>query len=128
VCSEETTHTHTTISLGSMLLTAAVSTMRHIIPFPDVHPWIMPKRLQLERLQLEEHLGAQELVERYRKAHDPVERPHYQIVWLLAQGKLTREVAHATGDSPEWIRELSRRYNERGAEGLGDRKYVAPQM
>jgi hypothetical protein len=53
----------------------------------------MPKRLYLE-----EHLSTQELEERYRKARDPIEeRSHYQIVWLLTQGKLTREVADATG-------------------------------
>jgi transposase len=81
----------------------------------------MPKRLHLE-----EHLSAQELEERYRKARDPVERSHYQIVWLLAQGKLTREVADVTGYSPEWIGEVSRRYNERGVEGLGDRRHRNP--
>ncbi len=81
----------------------------------------MPKRLHLE-----EHLSTQELEERYRKARDPVERTHYQIVWLLSLGKLTREVAEATGYSPEWIREVSRRYNEGGAEGLGDRRHRNP--
>ena len=44
-------------------------------------------------------------------------------MWLLSQGKLTREVADATGYSPEWIREVSRRYNRSGAEGLGDRRH-----
>jgi transposase len=81
----------------------------------------MPKRLHLE-----EHLSTQELEERYRRAREPVERTHYQIVWLLSLGKLTREVAEATGYSPEWIREVSRRYNEDGAEGLGDRRHRNP--
>ncbi len=96
-------------------------TSGEIIPFPDVDFWIMPKRLHLE-----EHLSTQELEERYRRARDPVERTHYQIVWLLSLGKLTREVAEATGYSPEWIREVSRRYNEGGAEGLGDRRHRNP--
>ncbi len=81
----------------------------------------MPKRPHLE-----EHLSTQELEERYRKARDPVERSHYQIVWLLSSSKLTREVADATGYSPEWIREVSRRYNEGGAQGLGDRRHRNP--
>jgi transposase len=81
----------------------------------------MPKRLRLE-----EHLSTRELEDRYRKARDPVARSHYQIVWLLSSGKLTREVAEATGYSAEWIREVSRRYNERGAEGLGDRRHANP--
>lgn len=81
----------------------------------------MPKRLRLE-----EHLSTEELEDRYRKARDPVARSHYQIVWLLSSGKLTREVTEATGYSPEWIREISRRYNEGGAEGLGDRRHGNP--
>lgn len=92
-----------------------------IIRFPGIHFRIMPKKLHLE-----EHLSTQELEERYREARDPVERTHYQIVWLLSQGKLTREVADATGYSPEWIREVSRRYNEGGAGGLGDRRHRNP--
>ena len=70
----------------------------------------------LKRLHLAEHLPTEELEDRYRKARDPVARSHCQIVWLLSSGKLTREVTEATGYSPEWIREISRRYNERGAE------------
>src|SRR5215204_567332 len=81
----------------------------------------MPKRLRLE-----EHLSTEELEDRYRKARDPVLRSHYQIIWLLSLGKLTREVREATGYSPEWIREISRRYNELGAEGLGDRRHQNP--
>jgi transposase len=81
----------------------------------------MPKRLRLE-----EHLSTEELEDRYRKARDPVLRSHYQILWLLSLGKLTREVREVTGYSPEWIREISLRYNELGAEGLGDRRHQNP--
>jgi transposase len=81
----------------------------------------MPKRLRLEK-----HLSTEELEDRYRKARDPVLRSHYQIIWLLSLGKLTREVREVTGYSPEWIREISRRYNELGAEGLGDRRHLNP--
>lgn len=81
----------------------------------------MPKRLHLE-----EHLSTEELEDHYRKARDPVLRSHYQIIWLLSLGKLTREVREATGYSAEWIREISLRYNERGAESLGDRRHENP--
>jgi transposase len=81
----------------------------------------MPKRLHLE-----DHLSLKELEARYRKAKDPVLRTHLLIVWQLAQGKLTREVSQATGYSPDWIREISRRYNEGGVEGLGDRRHNNP--
>ena len=81
----------------------------------------MPKRLSLE-----EYLGNEQLERRYREARDPVERSHYQIVWLLARGRTTREVVEATGYSPNRVREVARRYNEGGPQGLGDRRHGNP--
>ena len=81
----------------------------------------MPKRVRVEQ-----HLSTEKLQERYREAKEPVERSHYQIVWLLSQGKPTREVAEATGYSAEWIREVAKRYNEAGADGLGDGRRKNP--
>ncbi len=81
----------------------------------------MPKRLSLK-----EHLGNEELERRYREAKDPVLRSHYQIVWLLSRGRTTREVVEATGYSPNWIRQVARRYNEGGPEGLGDQRHNNP--
>ena len=92
-----------------------------LIRSPGVYLQIMPKRLQLER-----HLSREELERRYRQAREPVERSHYQIIWLLAQGKLTREVAEVTGYSPVWIGEIARRYNRSGPQGLGDRRRTNP--
>ena len=63
---------------------------------------------------------------RYRKARDPVERSHYQIVWLLSEGRRTEEVSEVTGYSPGWVRKIARRYNERGVESLGDRRHQNP--
>jgi len=81
----------------------------------------MPKKLKLQK-----HVETEELERRYRDAHDPVERSHYQIIWLLSRGRLTREVAEATGYTAPWIREIARRYNEEGEEGLGDRRHNNP--
>jgi transposase len=66
------------------------------------------------------------LEHRYRKAKDPVERSHHQIVWLLSEGKTTGEVCEVTGYSPGWVRQIARRYNEWGVEGLGDRRHGNP--
>ena len=55
-----------------------------------------------------------------------MERTHCQIIWLLSQGRLTQEVAAATGYSPPWIRQIARRYNARGPAGLGDRRHRNP--
>ncbi len=81
----------------------------------------MPKRIKLEA-----HLSQQELANRYRKAHDPVERSHYQILWLIGQGKTTGEVMEATGYCRGWIRQLARRYNAHGPGSLGDRRHRNP--
>jgi transposase len=81
----------------------------------------MPKRLELSP-----HASTEELERLYRKAKDPVERSHRQIVWLLSEGRTTGEVCEVTGYSPGWVRRIVRRYNERGIEGLGDRRHGNP--
>lgn len=81
----------------------------------------MPKTIKLEP-----HLVSEELEDRYRKARDPVARSHYQIVWLIGQGKTTSEVMEATGYSRGWIRQLARRYNAGGEEALGDGRHRNP--
>lgn len=79
-----------------------------------------------KKIRLEEHLEGRELERRYRRARDPVERTHYQIVWLLSEGKSTREVMDATGYSRGWVQQLAKRYNVEGPEGLGDRRHRNP--
>jgi transposase len=81
----------------------------------------MPKTIKLEP-----HLEPGELEERYRGAKDPVLRSHYQIVWLISEGKTTSEVMEATGYCRNWIREVARRYNEGGPPALGDRRHSNP--
>ncbi len=81
----------------------------------------MPRRLTLTA-----HLSVDDLGARYRHAPDPVERSHYQILWLLAQGSPTAQVAAVTGYSLDWIRTLARRYNAGGPAALGDRRHTNP--
>jgi transposase len=72
------------------------------------------------------HLSLEAIETRYRKAKDPVERSHWQIIWLLAQGKTTKEIAEVTSYRPPWIRILAHRYTEQGPGGLGDRRHSNP--
>src|ERR671912_417986 len=81
----------------------------------------MPKTIKLEP-----HLHSEELEKRYRKAHDPVLRSHYQILWLISLGKRTTQVMEVTGYSRGWIQQLARRYNASGPEALGDRRHQNP--
>lgn len=77
-------------------------------------------------LTIPPHLPVPELEARYRRARDPVARSHYQIIWLLASGRPTAEVAAVTGYSGTWVREIARRYREAGPSGLGDRRHANP--
>ncbi len=79
-----------------------------------------------KRLAVEPHLSLQEIEQRYRNAKDPVARSHWQIVWLLAQGKSTRQIVEYTGYSQSWIRTIAHRYNEGGPRALGDRRRDNP--
>ena len=78
----------------------------------------MPKRLTIQP-----HLSLNDLEVRYRQAKDPVKRSHYQIIWLLATGRPTEEVAAVTGYSRSWIYELVWGYNRIGADTLGDGRH-----
>ena len=53
--------------------------------------------------KLEDHLTVEELGARYRRARDPVERSHVQIVWLIARGQSAKEAAEITGYSARWV-------------------------
>ena len=83
----------------------------------------MPKKIKLKP-----HLSTAELENRYREARDPVERSHYQIVWLISQGKTSAEVMEVTGYSRRSgaFKEFSRRYNERGPAALGGQETPKP--
>ncbi len=68
------------------------------------------------------HLSVDELENRYRRATDPIERSHFQIIWLLAQGKRVRVVAEVTGYCVNWIRILARRYNQEGPQAIANQR------
>src|SRR5260370_6858237 len=79
-----------------------------------------------KRLSIEAHLRPEEWEQRYREARDGVERSQWQIIWLLAGGATSQEVAAVTGYSLPWIRELAKRYNAHGAAGIGDGRHRNP--
>ena len=73
-------------------------------------------------LEVVGHLSATELGRRYRAARGRVERGHLQVVRLLVQGRSRGEVARIMGLSGLWVAEIVRRYNEKGPDGLDDRR------
>src|ERR687886_1216950 len=78
------------------------------------------------RVVIAPHLPVAELEQRDRRDPDPVARRHWQLVWLLAQGRTGQEVAASTGYSTRWIGQLAQRYNADGPAGLGDHRHQNP--
>jgi transposase len=62
----------------------------------------------------------------YRKATDPVLRTHLLMVWRMSLGESLGEVARMVGYSEKWTRQIKRRYDTEGVEGLGDRRHRNP--
>jgi transposase len=62
----------------------------------------------------------------YRKATDPVLRTHLLMMWRMSLGEPLGEVARMVGYSEKWTREIKRRYETLGLEGLGDRRHRNP--
>ncbi len=75
-----------------------------------------------KRSEVKTDLTAEELHERYRQASDAVERTHWQMLWLLKEGKSAKEVAAVLGYTARWVREIVRRWNETGAAGISDHR------
>ena len=69
-----------------------------------------------------EQAALEVLEARFRAAKDVVERSHCQVVWLLAKGHSTAEVAEIVALSSRWVNKLARRYEAEGVAALGDRR------
>ena len=69
-----------------------------------------------------EHLSVAELQAGYRGSKEATLARHYQVIWLLAQGRTVVETARLTGFVPRWIEQLLGRYNAFGPSSLGDRR------
>jgi len=72
------------------------------------------------RIRLQPYLTDHELHERYRQAHNPVERSRWRFLWLLARGLTATAIARVTGYSAYWIGQIASRYNAGGPEVLPD--------
>ena len=79
-----------------------------------------------KRLRIERHLTSEELEQRYRAARDGVERSQWPIIWLLAGGATSQEVAAVTGYSLPWMQAIATRYTIQGAEGISDGRHRNP--
>lgn len=78
------------------------------------------------RLGIEKHASVEELERGYRQAKDPIERSHWQIVWLYTQHQDAKLVAQMTAYCADWVRKLVRRYNQDGVAALQDLRHQNP--
>ena len=76
-------------------------------------------------MTLAPYLSVEELHQRYRRAEDPVTRSQWQMLWLLANGTATAEVAQVTGYTVRWVQEVARRYRA-GPAAIRDRRHGNP--
>jgi transposase len=68
------------------------------------------------------HLSLAQLLAGYRTSGDARLARHYQVIWLLAQGRSCAEVAQLTSLARRWVEQLLARYNRFGPSSLGDRR------
>ena len=77
------------------------------------------------RIPLEAHLTSAQIKARFLKCDDPVERSHWQTLWLLSRSDKNHtctEVADRMGFTADRVRKLVRRYNADPVSGLLDER------
>src|SRR5262245_23585917 len=79
-----------------------------------------------ERIEMAGPLSAEELERRYKEADDPKEARRWHVLWLMAQGRSTSEVARILGTHRYTVRELVKRYNAHGVDAVPDRRRHNP--
>lgn len=79
-----------------------------------------------QHLHVADHLSSAELKQHYQSARDPVERTHFQVLYLASERWRSADIAEVSGYSVLWVRKLVRRYNEGGPETLKDQRHHNP--
>lgn len=79
----------------------------------------------MKRLPVVEHLGHEEIDQRYRSCSDAAEKTRWHVLWLVTrpdQPLSATKAAELVGFTPAWGRAILKRYNAHGPEGLTDRR------
>lgn len=67
-----------------------------------------------------EHLPIQEVQKQFQTCRDGRIKSRWQVIWLRMRGKTTAAVADIVGCKSDWVRQLVRRWNSQGPQGLND--------
>src|SRR6266545_5724500 len=68
----------------------------------------------------QESLSRADIAVRSTSASTAIERRHWQVIGLLADGAPLAEIVAATGCRPRTIRQIAQRYRESGPTALAD--------
>jgi len=75
------------------------------------------------------HLPYEEVTSRYRTCTNIRQKSYWHVIWLMSHPSHPQTVAEAvrnSGYSSNWIRELVKRYNAEGPDGLIDKRLHNP--
>ena len=73
-------------------------------------------------VRVADHLSVAEHQASYRGSKGATLARHFQVIWLVAEGRTVTETARLTGFVRRWVEELVVRYNRYGPSSLGDRR------
>lgn len=66
------------------------------------------------------HLSVDEVEKRFRTCKEVSVKSWWQAIWLRMKGKTTTEVSQIISSKPDWVRQLVRRWNSLGVDGMKD--------
>ena len=73
-----------------------------------------------------DHLTLNELRWRTKKAKDPIDKDRFLAVYHAKRGLTAKEIARIIPDTPRWVQETVRRYNQECPEALKDKRHQNP--
>jgi transposase len=75
-----------------------------------------------KKIEMAAHLSVAELEEHYKAASSARDGRRWHVLWLVGQGQSIAQAAEVVGIHRQTAREIVKRYNEQGAEGVHDRR------
>lgn len=72
------------------------------------------------------HLSTKELKREYRSSRDPVEAKRWHLLWKVSAGWTIKNSALAVGVHYQYALQVIKKYNERGREGIKNKKKNLP--
>jgi hypothetical protein len=73
------------------------------------------------------HLTLNELWRRAKKAKDPIEKDRFLAVYHAKRGLTAKEIARIIPNTPRWVQETARRYNQEGIEASKEQQKPKPE-